>query len=300
MKKYSVLALIMCSLFISCKEFKPKEQENVSDIKVDTSYKKNIRLYDQYYYNMSSIAVNEMNSDSIDINNEDYVTITYNKQSINLKKSFTYKNNLLKEVNLSGNSFDGSSILSLLKEKYGEPKVLEEKEKSTHTQVVATKIINMYPLKGNHNGLKYNPAIHKEISNEEFNKRYEDFYFYSGSIANSKLHIVNFGDDTFFKLMKDITKDELVKINIEVAMIKNEYTKTKVTGICTWQDEGKEIQLNYTKAVIFNGNKTPMKDTLYANLNIKFSSSDDKMISPKLTKEIDPSKELEKKSLEAI
>lgn len=303
MKRYSVLAFIIGVLFFSCKESKSKkintsvkvtEKEIVPVAKIDTSFKKNIRLYDQYYYDMPSNAADEFNT------NDDVVTITYKKQSIDLKKSFTYEKNLLKAVMLSGDSFYSAEILSLFKEKYGEPIVLEKKEKSTQTEIIPIKILKIKDELYVENPKKFDKAIHREISNQEFNNYLANQDFPFIKLANSKLHIMVNSNGTFYKVMKDITKDEFVIFVIEVAIQKNEYTKTQLTSQYTWIIEKKEIKVTVTKQPSVSGNKIPVEPNLHGNLTIEFSSLDDKITSPKTTKENNPLKELEKKSLEAI
>ncbi|AWG20401.1 hypothetical protein FFWV33_02085 [Flavobacterium faecale] len=300
MKIYNYLAIIVVTLSVSCKDnTAPVEKNtvvksNTPEVKVDTSYKKNIRLYDQFYYGMASDVAQKLNNQD----STPTVKLNYKNQSFELKKDLKFNTNLLQSIKLSGDSYDGTSILNLFKEKYGEPTVVLKKIKSEENEIIATKILQY--LDNTYTKIKYVPRIHKEVSNEEFQKHFEQPEIMSGKEASRKLHVVRYGSDHFSKVMKDITKNETIELDVEVAIENNSFSKSKNYVTYTWNEGKKEVQLHFLKSVTFSGNKTYQRITLDGGLSINFSNMDDKINTLEDKKPVNSIKQLEKKSFKAI
>ncbi len=303
--KKILIILIVISLH-ACKKDnkeinKQVESNNVAE-PIDTSYKKNIRLFDNFYYGMPMSEVLQVNAALDKKNDSDHAILNYNNEDIYCKKEFKYKNGLLEEVTLialekTAGRENSPLLLSLFNTKYGKSKINEDKEETDEEQTIVTKILNYEKsilTATESDDLIYNPKIHKEVSENEFKNKLDVFH----QITNTKLHTVSIGS-SHYKMLKDITKDEIIFIPIKAAIKKIKYKKTVTYVNNIWEKEGKKIVLHYLKSISCIGNKyEPLHFGVNYDINLTFSKV--KKNSEIKNSEIRDSKVAQKQTLDAI
>lgn len=284
----------------------PNKQVESKNIEkpIDTSYKKNIRLFDQFYYDMPESVVVKVNAEFEKKMKSDHAILTYRNENIYFEKQFFYEVGLLKKVNLVANDITNERensplILDLFNSKYGKSIFKEDIQESDEVQTIATRIIDY--KRGGYLATTYDSKIHRKITNNEFkgflnNSLYGSFC----SVANNDLQIVSSGDDSFYKVMKDVTKDEFVKIPVEVAIKIIPYKKIVVYNDHTWIDGEKSIKLYFFKSVKYIGNKyKPLEMGMNTDLIVTFTKS--QKSNKKNEKEVlDDPKLAEKQTIDAI
>ena len=254
-----------------------KESEiQITEKPVDTSYKKNIRLFDQFYYDMPKSVVESVNAEIVKKIESDHAILTYKNENIYFEKQFYYEADLLKNIklvanNVTNNRENSPLVLSLLISKYGKSNFKEDKYESDETQIIATRIID-YKRSGFSESTNYDSKIHRKINKNEFNEFIDNEFqssFYS--VANNELQIVSLGEDSFYRIMKDVTKDEFVKIPVEVAIKKIPYKKIVIYNDHTWKDGEKYIRLYCFESVKYIGNKyKPLEMGINTNIILTY------------------------------
>lgn len=255
-----------------------KQEESNVEKHIDTSYKKNIRLFDQFYYDMPESTVAQVNAELDKKTESDHAILTFKNENIYFKKEFFYEAGLLKKVKLVANNITNTRenspiILDLFNSKYGKSTLKEDKQETDEIQTIATRIIDYKEGNSFTEKTSYDSKIHRKISNNEF-KEYLNNSLYSSfcNIANNDLQIVSLGEDTFYKVMKDVTKDEFVNIPVEVSIKKIPYKKTVVYNEYTWMQGTKKITLYCFKSLNYKGNKyTPREIGVNTDLIVTFS-----------------------------
>jgi len=288
MKKLIIyLTILLAVSFHSCKKddstknnknFEQQTETSNGEKEIDTSYKKNIRLFDQFYYGMPEKIVFDINKKINDSSKTDQAILTYKNENVYFKKQFFYTDGLLNKVQLvsynTTNKRENSPIiLELFNSKYGKSEFKEDIFETDETQTIATKIINFKEPSGLSTIEPYDPKIHKDVSKKEFN----DYINHSHqirpyTIANNELHIVKIGGESFYKIMKDITKDEIVKIPVKVAIKKINYKKIITFNEHIWRNGEKKIRLYCFKSIRYQGNKyQPVEINLNKDLIVTFT-----------------------------
>ncbi len=224
--------------FGSCSK---KDEENVSKIKtksettekesIDTSYKKNLHLFEDYYYMMPK---------NLCIDKE--TTISYKKKAYEFSVSAICPSTKLRWVYLNNSKDDCSEIINLYKSKYGTPKIKENKESNEIEDKVITGILK---ISG-----KYNPEIHKKVTNSEFINYFKKYPFldkyaneensiYSDK-CNLKFHLIK--EDL---VMKNISTGEFELIKVDLSREKFKYKKVLHYKTYTWTEGEKEITIKH-------------------------------------------------------
>lgn len=287
------------------KESSNQLENNNVEKPIDTSYKKNLRLFDQFYYDMPEKVVVTVNAEFEKKMKSNYAILTYKNENIYFKKQFLYEAGLLKSVKLVANNItdkreNSPLILELFNSKYGRSTIEEDKFDSDEIQTVATRIID-YKKGSSFEPTTYDSKIHRKITNNEL-KEFLNNLFTGGfySVANNDLQIVSSGGDTFYKVMKDVTKDEFVKIPVEVAIKKIPYKKILTYNNHTWKDGEKEIRLHFFKSLKYIGNKyDPIENGINTDLIVTFKKSQ-KSNKKNEKEDLDEPKLTEKETMNAI
>lgn len=273
-----------------------KQEESNVEKHIDTSYKKNIRLFDQFYYDMPSTdAINLENyyRRKRDDYNDNRIELNYKGISFFFRQNLIFKNKLLKEVVLESDTQVGlDKIIDLYTEKYGTPKIETKKSSREIDDVSITGLIKI-------NDPLYDPTIHKEISKKEY---YKDTIGSipglgpHGMLVNEKYKIVE-REFYFYKLMKNITTDELVSLKADVIKKKYKYKIVDHIKTYTWLDNNKLIKIEYLFKNDFIGNLD--KISSYKSMSIFYKNSKD-IIRQNLPKNSDETEKSKKNELNTL
>lgn len=296
------LIILLVFTFYACKkdisnENKKKEIKNSAAPKIkidkDTSYKKNIKLYENFYYLMPENLVNIPESNTI---------LTYKGVEYEFDVEFEFKDQLLRSVILNQNNIvnhdeNFENIIDLYIEKYGTPKIENIKETNEEYEIYVNNVIRITDN-------KYDSSIHKNLSNSEFKDIGSFGIAMQGELISEKFRIVkgnSFENNDFFKIMKDITQDKILKLKVDVSIKNYSYKQIDYLKTYTWIDNEKLIILKYMykNDYVGNLNKKNQKKTMTINyLNYKELEKNEIKLSNELDEE---SKKLkEKQTLKSI
>jgi hypothetical protein len=263
---------------------------------IDSSYKKNIRLFDQFYYDMPSVAAINLENNYRKKRNDyddNRIELTYKGVSFFFKKNLLFKNKLLKEVVLESYTQIGlDKIIDLYTEKYGTPKIETKTATREIDDVLISGLIKI-------NDPLYDPKIHKEISKKEY---YKDTIGDipglgpHGMLVNEKFKIVE-REFYYYKLMKNITTDELVSLKADVIKKKYRYKIVDHIKTYTWLDNKKLIKVEYLYKNDFIGNLN--KISSYKSMSIFYKNSKD-IVRDNLPKDSDKKDKLKKNELNTL
>ncbi|MFY7938727.1 MAG: hypothetical protein ACOVOQ_15220 [Flavobacterium sp.] len=242
MKKVTFVLLFTVLIF-SCKEKVSKEtnnfvkdstekkESNTLSKTVDTSYKQNTRLYANYFYLMPEKAVDEWEATSDE-------ELTYKGKKFTFTKKLKFEEGFLKEVKLGNNYVEDSEIIiELYKEKYGVPEIESSKSSYNIEDSYVDGVIKITDR-------DYNPEIHKSLSPKEFSNYLKNqFLFYA--VVSNKFQVLQKMDNEYFKLMRDVSKNEYVTLKVLVSLKDYKYTKIEHHKKYTWRDGDKIIVIHH-------------------------------------------------------
>ena len=225
-----ILILVSCDKMNS--ESKSKiiiDKKTTSKTTIDTTYKENLHLFEDYYYMMKK---------SISTKKE---TTIFNKNRSYIFQIFTSsKDSKLNRVFLKNSNTDCSDIINLYKSKYGEPKTKENKISKEMDDKVITGILKISGVG------EYDPEIHRKITDTEFNNyvKKHPFYGREGSFfdlrVNAELHLIKEK-----LIMKNISTGEFDEISVSLSLEKFQYIENHYYKTYTWVKGEKEIEIEH-------------------------------------------------------
>ncbi|WP_430399938.1 hypothetical protein [Flavobacterium sp.] len=243
------IAVILFS-FISCKKVelkdnvdieKQQESESVISNKViDTSYKLNTNLFDQYYYLMSESDISKLEDKKGNVvlgyNNAEY------KFDIKLKKEGA----LLKEVNLEISRIsdsDSKNIVNLYTEKYGAPKIESTHEVDEILGFIVTKVNKI-----NDPYYLINPERYRGLSDAKYQEYIKPFleYGYGMYEVSEKFHVVEnlqIGKRQYYISMYDIREKRVQELKADVSTKTYYFKRVNYIKKYSWINEDKIINI---------------------------------------------------------
>ena len=252
--KYTIF-LMFILILVSCdkmnSESKSKiiiDKKTTSKTTIDTTYKENLHLFEDYYYMMPESLCTKKET-----------TIFYNNRSFIFDVFTSSKDSKLNRVFLKNSNTDCSDIINLYKSKYGEPKTKENKISKEIDDKVITGILKI--------SSEYDPEIHRKITDTEFKNfvKKHPFYGREGSFfdlrVNAELHLIKEK-----LIMKNISTGEFELIKVDLSREKFKYKKVFHYKTYTWTEGEKEITIKHLYRVeILN--------------NLNYKKADEKFIS---------------------
>ena len=298
MKNLRKLLIILLAISLNaCKKDNSKESKkedlqhsgkSISEKEIDTSYKKNIKLFENYYYLMPENLISKFGDETI---------ISCKGVDYTFHVTFEFKGKLLKEVQLYGESYEGlHKIIALYSDKYGTPKTDMRKETYNSNDLYVKNIIKITdPI--------YDSSKHKKISNinnlDDLEKT-----VYASKFIDKKNKIYRDNNNYYYVLMMDVTQNVAVPLMCEVNLEKFYYTRNMFTKTYEWENNGKIISIDYYYKNEYIGYKNAVQEEM-KSLNISYSSIQDKnkkdsSQSDELEKERKEKKEKEQKTKSKI
>ena len=248
--KYTIF-LMFILILVSCdkmnSESKSKiiiDKKTTSKTTIDTTYKENLHLFEDYYYMMPESLCTKKET-----------TIFYNNRSYIFEIFTSSKDSKLNRVFLKNSNIDCSDIINLYKSKYGEPKTKENKISKEMDDKVITGILKISGVG------EYDPEIHRKITDTEFNNyvKKHPFYGREGSFfdlrVNAELHLINEK-----LIMKNISTGEFDHIIVSLSRKKIEYITNYYYKTYTWIKGEKKIEINHLFKVELLNNLNNRKD----------------------------------------
>jgi hypothetical protein len=222
--------------------------------------------------------------------------ISFNGVDYTFHVTFEFKEKLLKEVQLYGESYEGlDKIIALYIDKYGTPKTDMRKETYDSDDLYVKNIIRITdPI--------YDRSKHKKISNISTLSNLEKIVYVSKFI--DKKNKIYRDDNNYYVLMMDVTQNVAVPLMCEVNLEKFYFTRNLYTKTYEWENNGKIISIDYYYKNEYVGYKNAVQEEM-KSLNISYSSIQDKdkkdsSQSDELEKERKEKKEKEQKTKSKI
>lgn len=218
------------------------DKKTTSKTTIDTTYKENLHLFEDYYYMMPESLCTKKET-----------TIFYNNRSYIFDVFTSSKDSKLNRVFLKNSNTDCSDIINLYKSKYGEPKTKENKISKEIDDKVITGILKI--------SSEYDPEIHRKITDTEF-KNYikkHPFYGREGRFfdlrANMKFHLIKEK-----LIMKNISTGEFDEISVSLSLEKFQYIENHYYKTYTWVKGEKKIKIEHLYKVELLNNLNYRKD----------------------------------------